>query len=94
MMCAVTLCSSKTSSMSLGQLPRSTRATRGVTNSHRVVIALTDAGAQTRVSVTQDSNLTSQAHAHAEGGWRLAPNNLKAIVEGTRVIEPCDDVPV
>jgi uncharacterized protein YndB with AHSA1/START domain len=51
-------------------------------NRHRVTIELSEEGTSTRVSVVQDRNLTSAALAHAEGGWRLALNNLKAIVEG------------
>jgi uncharacterized protein YndB with AHSA1/START domain len=53
-------------------------------NRHRVTIELTDEGAATRVSVVQDNNATKAALAHAEGGWRLALNNLKALVEGAR----------
>lgn len=51
-------------------------------NHHRVRIELSDEGTSTRVSVVQDNNLTRAALAHAEGGWRLALSNLKAIVEG------------
>lgn len=50
---------------------------------HRVRIELSDEGTATRVSVVQDNNLTAAAHAHAEGGWRLALNNLKVLVEGS-----------
>ena len=53
-------------------------------NRHRVTIELTDEGTATRVSVRQDNNLTKAALAHAEGGWRLALNNLKALVESAR----------
>ncbi|MBX3213834.1 MAG: SRPBCC domain-containing protein [Labilithrix sp.] len=53
----------------------------GVDNVHRVVIALADDAGKTRVSVTQDANLSEAARAHAEGGWRLALNNLKGLVE-------------
>lgn len=48
---------------------------------HQVSIALTDEGAGTRVSVTQDANVSPAAHAHAEGGWRLVLNHLKGLVE-------------
>ena len=51
-------------------------------NHHRVRIELSDDGTSTRVSVVQDNNLTRAAIAHAEGGWRLALSNLKAILEG------------
>lgn len=48
---------------------------------HRVSIELFDEGAATRVTVTQDGNIGSAAHAHAEGGWRLALNHLKRLIE-------------
>jgi uncharacterized protein YndB with AHSA1/START domain len=51
---------------------------------HRVSIELAEEGTGTRISVSHDNNLTSAALAHAEGGWRLALNNLKAIVEGAQ----------
>jgi uncharacterized protein YndB with AHSA1/START domain len=51
-------------------------------NRHRVTIELSEEGTSTRISVVQDRNLTKAALAHAEGGWRLALSNLKAIVEG------------
>lgn len=50
-------------------------------NVHQVSIALMDDGPVTRVSVTQDANISAAAHAHAEGGWRLALNHLKGLVE-------------
>jgi uncharacterized protein YndB with AHSA1/START domain len=50
-------------------------------NVHRVTIELADEATGTRVSVAQDANLGAAAHAHAEGGWRLALNNLKRLVE-------------
>lgn len=34
-----------------------------------------------RVVVTQYGNSSAAANAHAEGGWRLALNNLKGLVE-------------
>jgi len=52
-----------------------------VENTHRVTIELADGAAGTRVGVVQDGNLTKAALAHAEGGWRLALHNLKALVE-------------
>lgn len=48
---------------------------------HRVTIKLTGGDGGTRVAVTQDGNLSTTAHAHAEGGWRLALNHLKGLVE-------------
>lgn len=50
-------------------------------NRHRVTIELSEEGKGTQVSVSQDNNRTGAELAHAEGGWRLALNNLKAIVE-------------
>ena len=50
-------------------------------NVHRVSIALGDEAGGTRVSVTQDAHVSNAAHAHAEGGWRLALNNFKGLVE-------------
>jgi uncharacterized protein YndB with AHSA1/START domain len=52
-------------------------------NVHRVSIELTDEGAHTRVTVTQDANVSDVARLHAEGGWRLALNHLKWLVEGS-----------
>jgi uncharacterized protein YndB with AHSA1/START domain len=49
---------------------------------HVVAIELLDQAEGTRVSVVHDNNLTKAEHAHAEGGWRLALNNLKALSEG------------
>jgi hypothetical protein len=48
---------------------------------HRVTIELVDEAQGTRVAVTQDANVSDAALAHAEGGWRLALNNLKGHVE-------------
>jgi uncharacterized protein YndB with AHSA1/START domain len=51
---------------------------------HRVCIALTDEDDEddgTRISLTQDNNATNAILLHAEGGWRLALHNLKAVVE-------------
>lgn len=50
-------------------------------NVHHVTIDLVEQGGGTRVTVVQDGNLTAAAQAHAEGGWRLALNNLKHLVE-------------
>jgi uncharacterized protein YndB with AHSA1/START domain len=48
---------------------------------HRVKIELSDDAHGTRVTVVQDANVTKAEHAHAEGGWRMALNNLKGLVE-------------
>lgn len=53
-----------------------------VGSSHRVTVELAVEGPGTRVSIAHDANRGAAAHAHAEGGWRLALNNLKAMVEG------------
>jgi len=48
---------------------------------HRVTIELADERGGTRITAAQDDNATLDAHAHAEGGWRLALHNLKHLVE-------------
>ena len=53
----------------------------GVVDVHRVIIELSRAGADTHVAVSQDANRSPAAAAHAAGGWRLALNNLKWLVE-------------
>jgi uncharacterized protein YndB with AHSA1/START domain len=53
----------------------------GVDNVHRVTIELSGDADDTRVAVVQDANLSEAARAHAEGGWRLALNHLKGLVE-------------
>jgi uncharacterized protein YndB with AHSA1/START domain len=50
---------------------------------HRVTIELTGEAGETRISVTQDANRSEAARAHAEGGWRLALNHLKGLVEAS-----------
>ena len=51
---------------------------------HRVTITLSEEGTQTRISIVQDNNVTARELEHAEGGWRLTLNGLKALLEGTR----------
>ena len=46
-----------------------------------VTIELSDEGSGTRVSVTEDNQMTARELAHAEGGWRLALNGLKSLLE-------------
>ena len=53
----------------------------GVTSVHQVRVELRAESAGTRVLVTEDSHVSVAAHAHAEGGYRLALHNLKALVE-------------
>jgi uncharacterized protein YndB with AHSA1/START domain len=50
-------------------------------NVHQVSILLSDEDQGTRLSVTQDANLSRAAQLHAEGGWRLALNQLKGLLE-------------
>jgi uncharacterized protein YndB with AHSA1/START domain len=50
----------------------------------RVTIELSADGSKTRVSVTEDNNVSPPELAHSEGGWRLALHNLKALLEGSR----------
>jgi uncharacterized protein YndB with AHSA1/START domain len=52
---------------------------------HRVTIELTDEGADTHVSVTEQGNRFERERAHSAGGWRLALANMKALLEGTSV---------
>jgi uncharacterized protein YndB with AHSA1/START domain len=52
---------------------------------HRVTIELSDEGAQTRITVTEQGNTFERERAHSEGGWRLALANMKALMEGTSV---------
>lgn len=49
---------------------------------HGVRVELSELDNGTMVSVVQDANVTAEANAHAEGGWRLALHNLKRVVEG------------
>ncbi|NUP11864.1 MAG: SRPBCC domain-containing protein [Polyangiaceae bacterium] len=56
----------------------------GIQNAHRVTLELFDDGDGTRLDVVQDANVSKAAQAHAEGGWRLALNNLKGLVEQSR----------
>jgi uncharacterized protein YndB with AHSA1/START domain len=53
---------------------------------HRVTIELTDEGAWTRISVTEQGNTFERERAHSEGGWRLALANMKALLEGAQVV--------
>jgi uncharacterized protein YndB with AHSA1/START domain len=50
---------------------------------HRVTIELFDEEARTRISITVENNETRRELEHTEGGWRLALNNLKALLEST-----------
>lgn len=48
---------------------------------HGVRVELSEVDDGTLVSVVQNANVTAEANAHAEGGWRLALHNLKRVVE-------------
>ncbi len=50
-------------------------------NVHHVTNVLSDDAEGTRVAIAQGANISATAHAHAEGGWRLALNNLKGLAE-------------
>jgi uncharacterized protein YndB with AHSA1/START domain len=52
---------------------------------HRVTIELSSVGARTQISVTDEGSTTERERAHADGGWRLALANMKALLEGTVV---------
>jgi uncharacterized protein YndB with AHSA1/START domain len=60
-------------------------AGRSLANDRRVTIELSDEGAQTRLSLTEQGNMTEREFAHTEGSWRLALSNMKALLEGTSV---------
>jgi uncharacterized protein YndB with AHSA1/START domain len=51
-------------------------------NYHTVRIELSEKGAQTTVSLTQDNNPTEQAREHSEKNWGLMLASLKKVVEG------------
>ena len=53
---------------------------------HRVTIELSDEGAQTHLSLTEQGNATEREVAHSRGGWQLALGNMKALLEGTSVV--------
>jgi uncharacterized protein YndB with AHSA1/START domain len=50
-------------------------------NYHTVTIELSDAGAETRVVLTQDNNPTEQARAHSEQNWAQMLAGLKKLLE-------------
>lgn len=52
----------------------------GRDNLLQVTLELAPEGPKTRVSVTQTGNESEAARLHAEGGWRLALNNLARVV--------------
>jgi uncharacterized protein YndB with AHSA1/START domain len=48
---------------------------------HRVTIELSDDGEGTRIALAEDGQKNERELAHGEGGWRLALNNLRALLE-------------
>jgi uncharacterized protein YndB with AHSA1/START domain len=50
-------------------------------NYHTVTIELSDAGAETRVVLTQDNNPTEQARAHSQQNWAQMLAGLKKLLE-------------
>jgi len=50
-------------------------------NYHTVTIELSDEGAQTRVSLTQDNNATEQDREHSEQNWSMMLAGLKKFLE-------------
>jgi uncharacterized protein YndB with AHSA1/START domain len=53
-------------------------------NYHIVTVHLSSDGAQTRVSLRQDNNLTDEARARAERNWSVMLAGLKHFVEHNR----------
>ena len=51
-------------------------------NYHTVTIELSDAGGQTRVTLTQDNNPTDEEKAHSEKNWTMMLSSLKKFIEG------------
>jgi uncharacterized protein YndB with AHSA1/START domain len=51
-------------------------------NYHTVTIELAGEGPATRVSLSQDNNLTEQAREHSEKNWGVMLAGLKRFVEG------------
>jgi hypothetical protein len=50
-------------------------------NYHTVSIELSAEGNQTRVSLSQDQNLTEQAQQHSEKNWNMMLESLKNLLE-------------
>ena len=51
-------------------------------NYHTVTIKLDNAGAQTRVSLTQDKNGSEEEREHSQKNWEMMLKGLKSFVEG------------
>jgi uncharacterized protein YndB with AHSA1/START domain len=50
-------------------------------NYHTVTIELSEAGAETRVTLAQDNNPTDEARAHSEKNWSAMLRALKQLLE-------------
>ena len=64
----------------------SSRAVRAPESYQRVTVELSDEGAQTLISVTEQDNMTKRELEHSEGSWRLILHGMKALLEGTSVV--------
>lgn len=51
-------------------------------NYHTVTIELSDNGAHTTVSLSQDNNATEEAREHSEKNWRMMLEDLQKMLEG------------
>ena len=51
-------------------------------NYHTVTVELSDAGARTRVMLTQDNNPTEAIQSESEKNWTMMLRGLKKLVEG------------
>lgn len=67
---------------------RASKAAQAPVSYHRVTVELSDEGAKTHLTVTEDGSTTERERAHSEGGWRLALGNLKAHVENAQTSFP------
>ena len=65
---------------------RSLGAIQAPENYQRVTIELSDEGAQTHLSVTEQDNMTQRELEHSQGSWRMVLHGMKALLEGTSVV--------
>lgn len=50
-------------------------------NYHTITIEVTDEGAETRVSLSQDNNASEEEREHSEANWRMVLASLKKVLE-------------
>jgi len=50
-------------------------------NHHIVTIELSEQGAQTRISLSQDNNANDEAREHSEKNWKMMLEGLKKLLE-------------